>query len=98
MFRAFLRRVVLVLVASLALISLQPQLARAGDLADEAEAQFNLGTERYQAGAYREALVHFLASNRLASNRNVTFNIARCYEQVKQFPEAYRYYTVALDG
>lgn len=98
MFSALIRSVALILVASIALISLQPRAARAGDVADEAEAQFNLGTERYQAGAYREALVHFLSSNRLASNRNVTFNVARCYEQLKQFPEAYRYYSSALEG
>jgi outer membrane receptor protein involved in Fe transport len=72
--------------------------ALADDVADEADLMFTLGAERYQAGDYPHALAYFLASNRLARNRNVLFNIARCYEQLKQFPEAHRYYSRALDG
>ncbi len=72
--------------------------ARADDVADEADLMFTLGAERYQAGDYPHALAYFLASNRLARNRNVLFNIARCYEQLKQFPEAHRYYSRALEG
>src|SRR5262245_33960813 len=71
---------------------------RADDLADEADLQFTLGAESYQKGDFRGALEHFLASNRLVANRNVLYNIARTYEQLKKFPEAYRYYTQALDG
>lgn len=67
-------------------------------MADEADLMFTLGAERYQAGDYPHALAYFLASNRLARNRNVLFNIARCYEQLKQFPEAHRYYSRALEG
>ena len=40
----------------------------------------------------------FLVSNRLVPNRNVVFNIARSYEQLRQFPIAYRYYVNALEG
>jgi hypothetical protein len=72
--------------------------ARADDLADEADLQFQLGADRYREGDYQGALEHFLASNRLVPNRNVGFNIARCYEQLKQYPAAFRYYTQALDG
>ncbi|MGC4091044.1 MAG: TonB-dependent receptor [Polyangiaceae bacterium] len=72
--------------------------ARADDVADEADLVFSLGAERYKEGDYPRALAYFLASNRLARNRNVLFNIARCYEQLKQFPEAHRYYSRALDG
>ncbi len=72
--------------------------AFADDVADEADLDFTLGAERYQAADYPRALAYFLASNRLARNRNVLFNIARCYEQLKQFPEAHRYYSRALDG
>jgi outer membrane receptor for ferrienterochelin and colicin len=71
--------------------------ARADDVADEADIQFNLGAEEYQAGNFELALSHFLASNRLARNKNVLFNIARCYEQLRRFPEAHRYYTRALE-
>jgi outer membrane receptor for ferrienterochelin and colicin len=73
------------------------QQSRADDLADEADLQFTLGAEKYQAGDYRSALEHFLVSNRLVPNRNVVYNIARAYEQLKQYPEAFRYYTQALD-
>jgi outer membrane receptor protein involved in Fe transport len=72
--------------------------ARADDLADEADLQFQLGAGRYTQGDYQGALEHFLASNRLVPNRNVGFNIARCYEQLKQYPAAYRYYTQSLEG
>jgi outer membrane receptor for ferrienterochelin and colicin len=71
--------------------------ARADDVADEADTQFNLGAEEYQAGNFEVALSHFLASNRLARNKNVLFNIARCFEQLRRFPEAHRYYTRALE-
>jgi outer membrane receptor for ferrienterochelin and colicin len=72
--------------------------AGADDVADEADLKFSLGAEAYQRGDYRTALEHFHASNRLSPNRNVLFNIARCYEQLAKFPEAFRYYTQALDG
>ena len=72
--------------------------ARAGDLADEADLHFELGAERFRAHDYRSALEHFLASNRLVPNRNVVFDIANTYAQLKAFPDAYRYYIQALDG
>lgn len=72
--------------------------AFADDLADEADLRFQLGAEAYQRGDHREALHHFLASNRLVPNRNVVFNIARTYEKLRQYPEAYRYFTAALEG
>jgi outer membrane receptor protein involved in Fe transport len=72
--------------------------AFADDWADEADLKFRLGAEAYQRGDFRHALEHFLASNRLVPNRNVTFNVARCYQELKQFPEAYRYFALALEG
>jgi outer membrane receptor for ferrienterochelin and colicin len=72
--------------------------ARADDVADEADLQFQLGAERYEAGDFKGALEHFLASNRLVANKNVLFNIARTYEQLKRAPDAYRYYVLALEG
>jgi outer membrane receptor protein involved in Fe transport len=73
-------------------------IAHADDVADEADLQFRLAAEKYQAGDYRGALEHFLASNRLAPNRNVLFNIARCYEALHEYPDAYRYYVRASQG
>ena len=72
--------------------------ARGDNLADEAQLQFELGAERYRAGDYRGALEHFLASNRLVPNRNVVFNVARTYAQLKQNADAYRYFDQALEG
>lgn len=72
--------------------------AHADDLADEADLKFRLGAEAYQRSDYKVALEKFLESNRLVPNRNVTYNVARCYEELKQFPEAYRYFLLALSG
>ena len=72
--------------------------ARADDLADEADLQFQIGAERYEQKDYKGALEHFLSSNRLVPNKNVLFNIARTYEQLGRSPDAYRYYVLALEG
>ncbi len=69
-----------------------PAAAQQSDGADEAEVQFRLGNDAYRRADFRVALAHYFASNRLAPNRNVQFNIARCYEQLRQYVEAYRYY------
>src|ERR1041384_3757085 len=72
--------------------------AAADGVADEADLQFMIGAEAYSKGEFTAALEHFLASNRLVSNRNVKFNIARAYEQLGRFPDAYRYYVDAARG
>ena len=92
--RRSLRRLLPVLFASL----LAAGPARADDVADEADLQFQIGAERYEAGDFKGALEHFLASNRLVANKNVLFNIARTYEQLRRAPDAYRYYVLALEG
>src|SRR5512132_3371411 len=71
-------------------------IARADGVADEADLQFTVGAEAYSKGEFTVALEHFLASNRLVSNRNVMFNIARAYEQLGRYPDAYRYYVDAV--
>ncbi len=80
------------------LVLFAPASAGADDLADEADLQFQLGTEAYARGDFRGALEHFLRSNGLVRNRNVTFNIARCYEHLAQYPNAWRNYSRALEG
>lgn len=69
------------------------------DIAEEADLHFRLGVDAYRAGDFRQALVHLLYSNRLAPNQNVTFNIARAYENLEDYPQAYRHYSdfVALE-
>ena len=71
---------------------LTPGLALANNTADEADVAFELGNEAYSKGNYNEALRSYLTSYRLVPNRNVLFNIARCYEAQNRFNEAYRYY------
>ncbi len=93
-----LRSALLILLAtSIAAPLATPTLARADDLADEADLHFRLGADAYRTNNYTSALEHFLASNRLVANRNVIFNIARTYEQLQQFADAHRYYAQALD-
>jgi outer membrane receptor protein involved in Fe transport len=73
-----------------------PISARADDLADEADLQFQLGAQAYRTGNYHNALEHFLASNRLVPNTNAIFNVARAYERLELYPEAYRAFDSAL--
>jgi outer membrane receptor for ferrienterochelin and colicins len=92
--------VVLRTLIALACVSAQlaPLRAYADGNADEADLHFETGAEAYSKGDFRTALEHFLASNRLVPNRNVIFNIARTYEQLKRFADAHRYYVDALQG
>lgn len=46
----------------------------------------------YQRRDYLGALEHLLTSNRLVPNRNVLFNVARAYEQLGRYAEAFRHY------
>lgn len=92
---SFRRSALLIIFTSLLTFSGRP--AWADDLADEADLHFRIATERYAARDYRGALEHFLVSNRLVPNRNVIFNIARTYEALQEYPDAFRYYVQALD-
>ena len=88
-------RAALVLLLTCALLAAPP--AQAGDLAEEAQVQFELGAARYRAHDFLGALAHFLASNRLAPNQSVLFNAGRCYEQLGRHPDAYGAYARALE-
>ncbi len=91
-------RLLAVVLAFLVALTCAGGVARADDVADEADLQFNLGAEAYQKADYKGALEHFLASNRLVANRNVEFNIARAYERLTKYPDAFRWYVRALAG
>lgn len=80
-------------------VAVAPALAQgADDVADEAEVQFQLGNEAYLRQDWRAALAHWFASNRLAPNRNVLFNVARAYEKLGAYVEAFRYYQEVAAG
>ncbi|MFY1828823.1 TonB-dependent receptor domain-containing protein [Myxococcus fulvus] len=81
------------LVLSLLLLS---SPAWADNNADEADIAFELGNDAYAKGQYTEALRSYFTSYRLVPNRNVLFNIARCFEALGKFNEAYRYYNDLL--
>jgi outer membrane receptor protein involved in Fe transport len=85
-------------LALLCLLSLLPSVALADDVADEAELYFRIAAEKFVARDFRGALEYFLRSNRLVRNRNVMFNIAKSYEQLGQVNDAFRYYSLALEG
>ncbi len=78
------------------LLGAAPLAARADSAADEADYRFYKATALYRAGKVDEALGEFLFSNRLVHNKNVLFDIARCYEQLKKPNEAYRWYGEVL--
>lgn len=92
------RAMIALTVALSPLTRVDPGVAIADGLADEADLHFQLGAERYQQGDFRGALEQFLISNRLVPNRNVVYNIARCFEQLKRYADAHRYYVDALIG
>jgi outer membrane receptor protein involved in Fe transport len=62
------------------------------DVAAEADILFELGVEAQRTANYRGALQHYLASQRLAPNKNVVFNIAVCFERLQRWTDAFRYY------
>jgi outer membrane receptor protein involved in Fe transport len=92
------RRWLFALALALASHSAWLPRATASDDADEAELHFQIGRDAYQRGDFRAALEHFLASNRLAPNPKVLFNVARCYEHLDRYPDAFRAFVQARDG
>ena len=77
------------------LLAAAPALAEEGprqDLSAEADLHFQIAVDHYRAGRFQAALEHLYLSNRLAPNRNVLFNIARCQEQLGDFQQAFRSY------
>lgn len=66
--------------------------AWADNTADEADVAFDLGNRAYAKRDYDAALASYFLSYRLVPNRNVLFNIARCYEAIDRLDEAYRYW------
>ena len=83
-------------LAALLCALLAPLAARADSIADEADFRFHRAATLYRQGHVEEALGEFLHSNRLVRNRNVIFNIARSFEQLGKFNEAYRWYMEVL--
>src|SRR6267143_6295510 len=84
-------------LAAAVLCALLPSaFARADSVADEADFRFHRGVNLYGRGRTEDALSEFLASNRLVRNRNVIQNVARCFERLRMFNEAWRWYSELL--
>lgn len=76
--------------------ALAGSLASRGAFADdaaEARLHFELGTARYQAHEFEEALSHFLQAHRLAPTTNTIFNVAQTYAVLHRDAEAYRFFS-----
>jgi outer membrane receptor protein involved in Fe transport len=78
-------------LALVALVLVAPN-ALADNTADEADIAFSVGNDAYAKHDYEHALAAYFLSYRLVPNRNVLFNIARCYEAQDRWDEAYRYW------
>ncbi|MCA9567014.1 MAG: TonB-dependent receptor [Myxococcales bacterium] len=70
--------------------------AHAQSLADEAEVHFYEGAKAYDTFQYEKALTHFMLSNRLSPNSSAAVNVGHTFVALQRFPEAYRWYIVAL--
>lgn len=70
--------------------------AAAQSIADEAEVQFGAGVEAYRRSDFQSALLHFMQSNRLSPNPVVAANVGHAYTAMRKYPEAYRWYSSAL--
>jgi outer membrane receptor for ferrienterochelin and colicins len=81
-----------VVLAAVFVAASGPAALRADSSADEAEARFRRGADLYRQARFDEALLEFFSSNRLAPNKNVVFNIARSFEALGRYDEAYQYY------
>jgi outer membrane receptor for ferrienterochelin and colicins len=80
------------LIACALAVALATREASADDAA-EARLHFELGTARYQAHAFEEALSHFLQAHRLAPTTNTVFNVAQTYAVLHREAEAYRFFS-----
>lgn len=79
-------------VRALLVLLLVAPVAFADNTADEADIAFSRGVAAYTKRDYEGALSNYFLSYRLVPNRNVLFNIARCYEALDRPDEAYRYW------
>ncbi len=94
--RRWARRLRAIAVSVTLVLALGSPGARADGVADEAEADFRMAVARFQSRDYEGALAWFMASNRLAPNANVQFNVARTFDALGRLPEAHRWYQDAL--
>jgi outer membrane receptor protein involved in Fe transport len=87
-----MRKTTLSLILSI-IICLHPAASRGQDVASEADLLFRRGGAAFKSARYEDALLAFMASNRLVRNRNALYNIALCFLKLGNPSDAYRYFT-----
>lgn len=65
---------------------------------ERAQAHFERATELYAEGRYQEALEEYQQAHELVPHPSALFNMARCYENLGEFPEALAHYRESLAG
>jgi hypothetical protein len=87
-------RVVTVVVTSIIVASIaSPVLA---DTATEARIRFERGEELADRGKWRLAIDEFMVASRLAPAPGLSFNIAYCLQEMKEYAAAYNYWAETL--
>jgi tetratricopeptide (TPR) repeat protein len=90
-----------VTLASFVAVAGSPEIASAQEASTEAvleerkaeaKAQFEKGATLYREQRYEEAVIAFLAADRLTPNPALSFNIARAYERLDDTSSALRWY------
>ena len=66
------------------------------DTLDKAETAFFKGLAAYRGKKYEDAAEYFKSAHQLVPYRDLLFNIARAYEELKQNGEAVKYYKLYL--
>lgn len=77
---------------SLLVVLVSPASLAHGQTAAEAQLLYERGAEHYQKHELAAAIEDFLASNRLAPNANVVFDIAQSYALLGRAEDAYNWY------
>jgi len=60
--------------------------------AREARERFSAGIEHFEAHRYREAIHEFEIAVSLVPSADIWFNVARCYEELREFEPAIQFY------
>ncbi|MSP60579.1 MAG: hypothetical protein EXR72_09615 [Myxococcales bacterium] len=80
-------------------IALAPPRAQASDdQLTQAKNLYQLGMSKYDQQRYSDALRDFLDAYKLHQSNDFFYNIAKCYDHMSDFSEAYVHYKKYVDG
>ena len=92
------RTLAFVLPAAMLVVALARPAAGEQATTAQAQAHFQRATEHYAAGRYQEALDEYRLAHELVPHPSSLFNMARCHENLGDFPQALVRYREALEG